>query len=228
MNVITFATMLMTGSSCAKMAINLVLLTAFMTGIWRMTHYAVGIDRNGHSSVPDTEYKAIIVVSVILDILVTHTTNLITNYFFINCIFLSLYSACITDIQWHFAYNYIWYIIVGLCVVQCILNGSNLQINDELFWLIIYLAAQLKLFAPMYGRADGYCFGCCGLIMYTLNAGLDNYVRHYIYTFVLLTVVQLLRRNINNRGNLINEVPLIPYITLALFLEITRLSLLYE
>ncbi|MBR1853937.1 MAG: hypothetical protein IJ794_12480 [Lachnospiraceae bacterium] len=79
-------------------------------------------------------------------------------------------------------------------------------------WLL-FAALQQFLFARMYGRADCHAFCCCGAIWMFEGGGFTLCVLHMVISFVLLTVVQLGRRNVTKKGRLKQAVPMLPYIT---------------
>lgn len=86
-------------------------------------------------------------------------------------------------------------------------------LNLLLFWLL-----QLLLFRRLYGGADCLAFSMCAAYMAHNGALLLEYLLLMLFTFLALGTVQLLRRNVNRRGNLKEPVALIPYIAATMLI----------
>lgn len=78
--------------------------------------------------------------------------------------------------------------------------------------LVVFTLIQYFLFLKMYGGADGMAFLICALYLASLGKGLESYLFHMALCYLLLAVVQGLRKNINKQGNLKEPVALLPYI----------------
>lgn len=127
------------------------------------------------------------------------------------CGFLSAYllSASITDWQTCEVYDFL-HIFAGAAGIWFLWSRSP----DREIWisLLCFLAVQLLLFMRMYGKADGMAFLVCAVYESVHGSGFLTYLLHMSAAYLLLGVVQGLRRNINRRGNLKAPVPFLPYI----------------
>lgn len=87
--------------------------------------------------------------------------------------------------------------------------------------LVCFALLQYFLFMRLYGRGDGMAFQICSLYIIGAGGGLETLLLHMAAAFSLLGAVQLVRGNINGKGNLKIPVPFLPYIACSLlwFLE---------
>lgn len=83
---------------------------------------------------------------------------------------------------------------------------------------ICFLFLQRFLFDRFYGRADVYAFCACGLLESVFGIGLLGYLLHMAGAFLLLAVVQGVKRNIGTNGNLKRAVPFLPYIVFSFWI----------
>lgn len=84
--------------------------------------------------------------------------------------------------------------------------------DEKVISLVLYLVIQLGIFMKMYGAGDGLVFLVCAVYESRFGKGLSTYLLHMAAVFVVLLVVQRVRRNINKKGNLKKPVALVPYI----------------
>ena len=82
--------------------------------------------------------------------------------------------------------------------------------------LVLFALLQYLLFGRLYGIGDAMVFQVCSLYLAGRGGDLRTFLLHMALAFVLLGIVQLLRHNINKRGNLKTPVPFVPYIACSL------------
>lgn len=122
-------------------------------------------------------------------------------------------EACVTDCRTREVYNVTWWISGAAAAVLLVWSGeAERRLLQELF---LFWVIQMTIFSKLYGKADCYAFCVCAAAEASEGMGLREYLLHMAAAFALLTVVQLLRRNVDGRGNLKRAVPFLPYITLA-------------
>ena len=126
-----------------------------------------------------------------------------------------LLLACITDIAICQVYNFVWW-ISGVAAVA-LLAGRGL--GTSVVWeVLLFCVIQMTLFARMYGKADCYAFCVCAVAEAGLGFELAGFLMHMLVSFLLLTAVQAVQRNIGSGGRLKRPVPFLPYITAAFYL----------
>lgn len=125
-----------------------------------------------------------------------------------------LLFACITDLKSREVYNITWWISGAAAAALLLGEGERLQ-PSLLPELGLFILLQLKLFSKMYGRADCYAFSVCAVAEAAAGLPFGGYLLHMLLSFLLLALVQALRRNIGKNGNLRRPVAFLPYITLA-------------
>lgn len=125
-----------------------------------------------------------------------------------------LLFACATDCKTCLVYNVTWW-MSGAAALGLLLLYRPLPALAQWVELLAFIALQLLLFARLYGRADCYAFCVCAMAETAVGLAFLDYLVHMTLAFLLLTLVQGLRRNIGRRGNLKEPVPFLPYITLA-------------
>lgn len=125
-----------------------------------------------------------------------------------------LFWASYQDVQTRQIYNVTWWVAAPAAIVLCLLQGEQV---GSIYEYGIYALLQVLFFGKTYGRADSYAFLTCGIAITSLGGGLQEYLLHMLFTYLLLGVVQAFRRNIAGNGNLKEPVPFLPYITLAFF-----------
>ncbi|MDE7222385.1 MAG: hypothetical protein K2O34_01225 [Acetatifactor sp.] len=82
--------------------------------------------------------------------------------------------------------------------------------------LVCFALLQYFLFMRLYGRGDGMTFQISSLYIIGAGGSLETLLSHMAAAFALLGVVQLVRGNINRKGNLKLPVPFLPYIACSL------------
>jgi len=144
-------------------------------------------------------------------------------------IFLSLFAgcllfACLTDFRKCIVFQFTWWMaaaVLGMWFIEKnIWNGwtngtikPDLQVLTGMCELILYILLQEFIFARMYGRADCHAFGTCAIAGYLCGINMKGYVYHMAIAFGMLGCVQLIRGNVNCKGNLKQSVAFLPYIT---------------
>lgn len=99
----------------------------------------------------------------------------------------------------------VWFLLFGLLAPPEWFPGEPI-----VFWIL-----QQLWFSRLYGRADCHGFSCCGFWFWALGYGLAVCLFHMLLALLLLAVVQLIKGNVDKRGNLRTPVPFIPYILLG-------------
>lgn len=144
-----------------------------------------------------------------------------------NTICLFLFSCCLLcavleDIKYQSVKRVVWWVGGVLGWLLCCSNGntgSSLILEVFLFGIL-----QFGLFSRFYGKADCFAFVCCSLVLAAYGGGLREYLLHMLLAISLLGGVQILRDNINTRGNLKRPVAFIPYIAPAFYLVLFFLT----
>lgn len=134
-----------------------------------------------------------------------------------------LLAACVMDQKEQKVYRFVWLaagIAVSGCVASVLCMAGEYPILPGIFKtscleLLLFVLLQQGLFSRMYGKADCYCFSVCGAVWLVKGAVFDRCVIHMAVSFGLLTIVQLLRRNVTYGGRLKQSVPMVPYITIG-------------
>ena len=108
---------------------------------------------------------------------------------------------------------------VGMCggVLLLLTKPLPKEIGISLIWFALI---QYFLFRKMYGRADVMGFLVCAVYLAAQNKGIEAYLLHMAGCFCFLAMVQGLKGNINEKGNLKRPVPLYPYILTSFLLII--------
>ena len=123
-----------------------------------------------------------------------------------------LIFACITDGKMYEVYRFVWW-IGGVLGVLCLPGNGG-----DMGGLILYCLLQELFFCRFYGRADCHAFVVCALIQFGKGMGIREYLIHMLFAFSGLAVIQLLRKNVNKKGNLKEPVAFLPYITVSFWL----------
>jgi hypothetical protein len=127
---------------------------------------------------------------------------------------LCLLWACATDKKSFEVYNLVWAISAPAAFLLLVTYG---RLNaGTCLSLAVFGLLQLLLFSKMYGKADCYAFCVCSMALAAEGFGFEMYVVHMAAAFTLLAALQLLRGNVNRRGNLKEPVAFLPYITVSL------------
>lgn len=127
-----------------------------------------------------------------------------------------LFTAALMDLLKQEVYDLLWMIFVPLSTVLLILSGkATLPVFIS---LMIYFIIQEVIMARVYGRADCHALWCCGLLFSAFGAELEVYAFHMAVTFVLMCVVQFIKKNIGPRLKLKKKIAMIPYILVGFWL----------
>lgn len=102
----------------------------------------------------------------------------------------------------------------------CLLLVQKAPAEELLVSLLLFALLQGILFRRMYGRADICAFVICALYLTAEGHDMEGLLFHMVVTFLLLGIVQVVRRNISRRGNLKQPVALFPYIIVGFFMII--------
>lgn len=88
--------------------------------------------------------------------------------------------------------------------------------------LLVFALVQYILFGKMYGSADVMAFLICALYLAADNKDVEYYLYHMAVCYLLVTMVQGVRRNINKKGGLRKPIALYPYISVSFLLIICQ------
>ncbi len=116
--------------------------------------------------------------------------------------------ASAQDIRTKQVSNSIWALAALWYLVWWLVLGETFSLSPILFWLL-----QELFFCRFYGRADCHAFSSCGFFLSLMGGSMVSFLIQMLLSLGFLALVQLLRRNINRRGNLRHPVAFMPYIT---------------
>lgn len=138
-----------------------------------------------------------------------------------------LLFACITDCKTYEVYQFTWW-MAGVAAIMMSLrifggNGSNpwLVLGNLAFFCLL----QEGFFCRFYGRADCHGFVVCAVASAGMGLGLREWLHHMLLAFLGVTVIQLLRGNVNRHGNLKRPIAFLPYISGAFWINLGCFSL---
>ena len=135
-----------------------------------------------------------------------------------------LFAASICDIRTHTVPDLIWWVasldILALLIVrygcgEAPSDSDAMNAAGRLLEALFIIFIQERVMSRYYGRADSHAFSCCALYLAVCGSGLEAHILHMSFSLVSLTLIQLLRHNINRRGRLKTPSPFIPYISVA-------------
>lgn len=140
----------------------------------------------------------------------------------------TLLFACITDSLRCQVFRFVWWLeAVAAGLLYGIQAGCNGYCNDTHTFLVeflLYTILQELFFSRFYGRADCHAFVLCALVGSLYGMTMREYLIHMLVSFGLLTIVQGLRRNISRKGNLKQPVAFLPYVTIAFWIILVKIS----
>ena len=119
----------------------------------------------------------------------------------------------ITDSQTCMVYDFMQVPAAAAGAVLCLLRQPSVSGGAA---LICFALLQYFLFMRLYGRGDGMAFQVCSLYIIGEGGSLKTLLLHMALAFFILGMVQLIRGNINRKGNLKTPVPFLPYIACSL------------
>lgn len=122
----------------------------------------------------------------------------------------ALTAAVVMDLESCMVYNYVWWIGGGAAVL--LLGMVKGGMEGE---LLIFILLQELFFCRLYGRADCHAFSVCAFLENVMGMGMQMYLLHMLFAFLLLALVQGVGGNIGTNGNLKQPVAFLPYITLT-------------
>ena len=119
-----------------------------------------------------------------------------------------LTAACIMDVESCMIYDYVWWLgmiagVLLLCIGKC----------DRIMELLLFILLQELFFCRFYGRADCHAFAVCAITETAMGIGMKGYLIHMLVAFSMLALIQGMCHTINNKGNLKQPIPFLPYIT---------------
>ena len=119
----------------------------------------------------------------------------------------------ITDLQTCMVYDFLQLPAAAAGAVLCLLRPLPVSGGAA---LRCFALLQYFLFMRLYGRGDGMAFQVCSLFIIGAGGTLETLLLHMAAAFSLLGMVQLVKGNINRKGNLKTPVPFLPYIACSL------------
>lgn len=137
-----------------------------------------------------------------------------------------LLFACITDSKRCVVFQFTWWmaaVVLGIWFVEKIAQNDGIiriierdnPVTLKLCELLVYILLQEYFFSRMYGKADCHGFALCAVAEYLCGINMSGYVYHMAIAFGMLGAVQLVKGNVNCKGNLKCSVPFLPYITVS-------------
>jgi hypothetical protein len=127
----------------------------------------------------------------------------------------SLIFASATDLIMCKVYDFTWWIAGAALCIMLVQQPPSIWI---ICGVVVFILLQELIFAEFYGRADCYAFSICALTESTFGMGMEVFWLHMILAYMLLAVVQFLRKNIGRHGKLIEPAPFLPYITVTFWI----------
>lgn len=123
------------------------------------------------------------------------------------------------DIRWQEVYDFIWLIMLAAGGIMYFSGNSRMSFSlTVVISLSIYFLFQEIVMTHFYGKADCHAFCACSLVYASFGCELEYYALHMAVSWIMLSVVQLIRKNVTRCGKLRKPVPMIPYITAGFFL----------
>ena len=131
---------------------------------------------------------------------------------------ISLITASVEDIRTKSVTNAVWWIFsAGLPLLLFFESGIG---PDRIAECVLVIAVQEFVMSRAYGRADSHAFSCCAVFLILSGSGLEGHILHMSLSLVILTVVQMLRGNVDRNLKLKTPVPFIPYISVSFALAL--------
>lgn len=125
-----------------------------------------------------------------------------------------LASAVMMDLLWQEIYEFVWVVSAmggGICLAAC----RNVTVGIVIS-LALYFLMQETIMRYVYGIADCHAFCCCALFMAVNGLALEYYVLHMAISWLMLTVSQLICKNVDYKLKLKKPVAMIPHIASGL------------
>lgn len=129
--------------------------------------------------------------------------------------------ASFSDLRTKKVYRFVWWIAKACVLLRSILCGISMRLACE---YVLFVLVQELLFRRLYGAADVQAFEAFGFMLCSKGYGYRYALYHMYISFLLLAIVQVLRKNMNSKGNLYKPVPFIPYISMGYYILIFLLE----
>ncbi len=127
-----------------------------------------------------------------------------------------VYAAAVMDLMTRKVYDFFWMLAVMLSLGSLFFRpGIGVE---EAAGLAIYVAIQEFVMARVYGRADSHALSVCAMFLIFSGKTAEICIFHFAVSFLLLTVVQSVRKNVDISGRLKEKVAMVPYITAGLWI----------
>lgn len=124
----------------------------------------------------------------------------------------SLALAAYSDYVTREIYDFIYFPTGMICIYQLLQGGIDASVIE----MIIFCCIQMLLFRHYYGVSDCIAFSMCAMYLAVHGGRMLEYWLHMFWAFLLLLMIQALKRNIDKRGRLKKPVAFIPYIAAAM------------
>lgn len=129
--------------------------------------------------------------------------------------------ACISDWRTKSVYRFVWWVAKVCATAQMIFIGTGGYLLAE---CILFILIQELIFRKLYGASDVHAFEAFAWMLCSKGYGIRYDLYHMYLSFLLLTIIQLLRKNMNSKGNLYKPVAFIPYISMGYYILIFLLE----
>ena len=127
-----------------------------------------------------------------------------------------LLAAAIMDLVTSQVYDLFW--TAGIFLSAMVFVKYPDILPENVVCLIIYTAVQEFIMGKVYGRADCHALCSCAMFLICSGQSVEVCIFHFGVSFVLLTVIQSVKHNIDIRGRLKKKVPMVPYIAVGFWI----------
>ncbi|MCR5458355.1 MAG: hypothetical protein K6F51_00505 [Acetatifactor sp.] len=122
-------------------------------------------------------------------------------------------GAAAEDHKWKQVHRFFWWIALGAGLAAlCLRQDRPWEYFGGLFFFGLL---QYGLFSKAYGLADCHAFFCAVIPLAAFGGKMEEYLMLALTAFGALAAVQVIRRNVNERGNLREPVAFVPYVAFA-------------
>jgi len=128
----------------------------------------------------------------------------------------SIAAAAYSDWQIKYAYDFMnWIAVLAAIITLLLAKQSNTR---DIIIVAVFFLLQVTVCRLFYGAAD--CIVCSAVAIYLTAFGrrIDVVLLFLLTALILAFIVQLLKGNVNKKGNLKEVIPLIPYMVVALLI----------
>lgn len=126
---------------------------------------------------------------------------------------LMMVIASVMDLKEKKVYDLVWIVCITASAFFIITERSLMLL--DLPGLLLYVIVQEFAMGKVYGRADSHAFTSCAFYFAGFGRTIDVYVFHLSVTFIMISAVQMIKKNTDKRGKLLEPVAMVPYITVG-------------